>query len=476
VLFQREAGRLLIALAIAFALMLLAAAYWAVTGSEGILLRTDNPRIFAAEAAVRRGAIFDRGERLIAQSIPTSERVGAAMRRVYPNDAFFGAIGYFSQRYGVNGIEAAYDTLLHGRQNADRDAGDLLQSLLRRPRVGDDIMTTLDSTVQAALSEGFAGLKGGAVVLDAHTGAVLGLLSRPTYNPNTLDADWEALVDAPDNPFFNRAVQGRYQPGGALQVVFMASALLSGFNPDTPFEEGARPLELNGLNIVCARTPAAMPERTLTLRQAFSSGCPRPFAVLADRLPAGVINASIASFQLNAPLSFPGYPPLPIPDETGLPDDTAVGQTAFLTGQGALLVSPLTMARIAAGIANDGDAPQPRLLHATRPAETETWLIDTTFIPTTPMTTQTAARGIQRLMRETVASGLIEDAQIAALNMGGHVSFAYTGSETLTWFLGFGGNGSGRVAVALVLEGEADPQRAAAIGARALIAAFADAP
>ncbi len=480
-LFQREAGRLLIALAIAFTALLVGAAYWAVNGSGTILLRSDNPRIFAAEAAVQRGAIFDRNGALIAHSLPTSQRVGAAMRRIYPDMAFFGTVGYFSQRYGVNGVEAAYDSLLHGRARAADDARDLMNTLLRRPRTGDDVMTTLDSSVQAALADGFEGYRGGAVVLDARSGEVLGLISRPTYDPNTLDADWETLVSAPDNPFFNRAVQGRYQPGGALESVLMASALLTGLDLDTTFERGAEPLILNGLTMTCAIP--SVPDTamsSITLRQAYFQSCPRAFAALGDLLPDGVLNTTIRSFQIAVIPDFPGYPPNPTP--TPMPDEpTPEAETpaneAFFVGQGTLLVSPLSMARIAAGIANDGDAPQPRLLRAIRPSGTSAWMADSTFIPTTPMTTQSAARGVQRLMREAVESGVVAGARVPGIDVGGHVSFAYTGDETLTWFLAFAGDGAGRrVALALVLEGAADPAHATQIGARALAAALSSSP
>jgi len=45
-------------------------------------------------------------------------------------------------------------------------------------------------------------------VLDVRTGEVLVLSSHPAYDPNTLDADWDALIDNPDAPLLNRATQG----------------------------------------------------------------------------------------------------------------------------------------------------------------------------------------------------------------------------------------------------------------------------
>ena len=59
---------------------------------------------------------------------------------------------------------------------------------------------------------------GAVVVLNIPSGEVLAIVSLPTYDPNTLDTNWEQLTQAAGKPFFNRALQGAYQPGGTLET------------------------------------------------------------------------------------------------------------------------------------------------------------------------------------------------------------------------------------------------------------------
>ena len=60
--FTREIQRLIYGFTIAFFLILLAAAYWAVEGEDTLLAREDNPRLFEEEASIVRGSIMDRFE------------------------------------------------------------------------------------------------------------------------------------------------------------------------------------------------------------------------------------------------------------------------------------------------------------------------------------------------------------------------------------------------------------------------------
>ncbi len=491
-LFQRETGRLLVALAIAFAVMAAAAAYWAVNGADGILRRPDNPRLFELEAVARRGAIVDRHERPLAYSEPINEGIGAAMRRNYPEPAAHSALGYFSLRYGTSGVEATYDTELRG-SNALNDLNDLFESeLLHRARVGDDVMVTLDLDIQQQLAAHFADLRGAAIVIDAPSGDVLALISQPTYDPNTLDADWDQLVETPGDPFFNRAVQGRYQPGGAMQTPLIAAALLSGIGLSETSAGGAAPLMLGALTLPCAGAPPSAQVNgdnaplAITLSDAYRFACPAAFAALTERLDAGTIDTIVAAFQLNTVPTLPGYAtgqaPTAIPTNDGVTIDDGDGRDLRLEnalGQGTLVVSPLMMARIAAGIANDGDAPEAHLLRAIRAANAapDAWSHAATTIATQPIATLSVARQLQALMRGAVVNGAAAAADQPSLEIAGHASLAYTGDDALVWFIGFVSvDAEHRIAIALVIENSDDIGLAARIGGEVLGAAAAFTP
>lgn len=469
-LFQREIKHLLGVLIILLAVVAITAAYWAVSGSITLLQRQDNPRLLEAEASVRRGAIVDRTGNELADSVPISSNVGAPVQRVYHYPATYGAIGYYSLRYGASGAEAAYDNILRGRDQA-RSVGQAVEDeMLHRPPMGDDIMLSIDLDIQQRLADRLNGMTGAGVVIDIPSGDVLALVSLPTYDPNTLDADWDMLVQMPGDPFFNRVVQGRYQPGSALQTPLMAAASLVGYPLDTRFPDATQPMTLNNLDLRCA---VRLPEVELTLSEAYAFACPRPFATLAHDLERATVDAAYDTFHLRDFPSLPGFESIPValnltptPTPPVASADTALTEAAL--GQADVVVSPLMMALIAAGIVNDGNAPQPRMLIATR-SEDEAgvgdWQELTALNTSFPIATANTARRLQDFMRDAVANGAAQNAGRPAMDVGGHASLAYAGDETHVWFIGFTTLGGGRgVATAIVVENNDDPGLAADIG------------
>ncbi len=469
-LFQREAKRLLLSFLVMFAFIALAASYWAINGQTTLLKREDNPRLVEAEAAVRRGSILDRNGVPLVISVPLNNTINGAMIRRYENPAMVSALGYYSLRYGVNGVEAAYDDLLSGRiPTADLNTA-FFNDLLERPRTGTDIMVTLDTAIQERLAERMAGNIGAGIVIAVPSGQILGLVSLPTYDPNQLDAQWDALIATPGDPFFNRVLQGRYQPGGALQTPLMAAASLVDIPFDVPHENATLPLEIDGISLSCA-VPLA--PQALNLSEAYAYACPRPFSALAEQLGETLIDDIFDTFRLTQYPTLPGFTALatPIsPTPTSTPmrsvSDPNVFEAAAL-GQGEIVVSPLMMALITAGIANDGNAPQPQLLYATRALGSDdqaTWIYPIANTLSVPITTETTARRLQDLMRNTLVTGAAQNAARAGFDIGGHASLAYSGEETHTWFIGFVTlTGPQSIVIVIVLEQNADTQIAADI-------------
>ena len=178
------------------------------------------------------------------------------------------------------------------------------EAILHRAREGADIRLTLDLDVQQAVAAAMGNRHGAAVVLRVPQGGILALVSQPTYNPNQLDADWETLIDADGNPFFNRALQGRYQPGGMLQTPLLAAAILTGLPLDNALSEAASSVQIDDIQLTCATTP---PTNTLTLKEAYAYGCPRPFAQLAGQINEPVLRQLFETFQLETPPTLDGF-------------------------------------------------------------------------------------------------------------------------------------------------------------------------
>jgi hypothetical protein len=192
------------------------AGYWGAVSAQGLVARDDNPRRVEAELAIARGPIFDRNGNVLARSdVRSIDNNVPRYGRVYPAIEVASAIGYYSQRYGAGGIENVADAALRGQRTS-------FDALLHRPQVGSAITTTIDLDLQQRLSSALhasdvlTAVKGAAVALNWRTGEVLALTSAPSFDPNTLDADWERLRTDPDAPLVNRVTQGLYQPGELL--------------------------------------------------------------------------------------------------------------------------------------------------------------------------------------------------------------------------------------------------------------------
>lgn len=467
--FTREIYRLLFGVLVAFALVAAAAAYWAISGADTILQREDNPRLVEAETRIIRGNIVDRNGQTLAESV-VGENGLVTRQYLYPETN--GALGYFSLRYGVAGAESAYDTLLRGDDLNPDFSGYLAESLLHRAQEGSAIRLTLDLDIQSQVAQAMNGQRGAAVVLAVPSGDVLAMVSLPTYDPNTLDAKWEQLVEAPGNPFFNRVVQGRYQPGGTMQTLLMAAALVMGQPLDIPIETATAPLQVADADLTCA---VRLPPLALDLREAYAFACPMPFQELADEIGPSALQAALDTFLFDQPLTLPGFVVEPENNQTQVtasPTITLDNLVENALGQGLYMVNPLTMAVMASAIVNDGNAASPNTLLEIRRPDSEEWTLAEHDLPTIPVTTTNTARQLQDLMRYAVANGAAQNAGRPNIDIGGHATLAYSGDETQAWFVGFATLGGRRgIVVAVVLENSDDPGLAADIGGTALAAA-----
>jgi peptidoglycan glycosyltransferase len=462
--FSREIRNLLLALLIGFAMVSLSAGYWALVGKDGLLARDDNPRNVEQETRLVRGRLYDRNGTLLVESMLDEN---GRVQRNYLFPALHSAIGYASLRYGVGGIEAAYDQILRGDDRSSAWQTDLFHI----QQQGSDLQLTLDLTVQQALWDGMQGQQGAAIAISVPDGEVLALVSLPTFDPDQLDDQWDVLTADPSNPFFNRALQGQYQPGGEMQTPLMIAALLTNQPLDLPIVDGTAPYPLDDLEITCA---VRLPIMSLNLSDGYAFACPRPLVTLSAALGDQQL---LEVFDQFSELQTIQLLPTSALSNTATPSslatlDTPATITYNVLGQGDLTATPLSMAILNTAIINDGNAPTPYLVSAVRPPDSGEWIPIDTIRPPIPITTSSTARQMQDLMRYTVVNGAAQNAGRPNLDIGGHASLAYSGDTTLAWFTGFTTLGGRRgVAIAIVLENSSDVGLAADIGGATLVAA-----
>jgi hypothetical protein len=124
--------------------------------------------------------------------------------------------GYYSLRYGTDGLEARFDARLRG-QNRQSE----LARLLHRPPQGLPVTITINlpAQEQAAASLAEIGTSGAVLALDSRTGAVRVLVSHPSFDPNQINQTWGDLLANPQAPLLNRATQGIFALGDMFGLI-----------------------------------------------------------------------------------------------------------------------------------------------------------------------------------------------------------------------------------------------------------------
>jgi len=324
-----------------------------------ILERPGDPR--RAQSLRLRGELLDAAGRPLAQS------VGA--RRVYDAGAALAQIvGYSSPIYGESGLEAALDPILAPRAG-EEDSATSLASLIGRTQAlphakGGQVVLTLRRDVAMIVDQALPqSIRGAAIVMDPRTGAVLALVNRPTFDPNTLTADWNQLHARSDAPFLDRSLDGLYPPGSTFKMVTASAALDSGtFTLDDRFDDPGH-FDIGGFSLHNA-------EHEVTGNQsfmgAFALSSNVDFAQIGVKMGLDTFYEYLHRYRIGedvalaVPVSRDEVPP------QATVSDSELAQMAF--GQGSLAVTPLRMALVGAVIADGGVLMHPTLVKEIRAA------------------------------------------------------------------------------------------------------------
>lgn len=141
---------------------------------------------------------------------------------------------------GKGGLEKVFDRQLRGKDGGTITVSDTSSDGIKTSRVlcesssvrGFDVQTTIDTGLQTALYDQLAGDKSAAAAINPKTGAVLALVSAPSYNPNAFtlgmsDAERDSLNKNPGNPLLNR-FEKAYAPGELIQPVTIGAGVETG--------------------------------------------------------------------------------------------------------------------------------------------------------------------------------------------------------------------------------------------------------
>ncbi|MEN3357811.1 MAG: penicillin-binding protein [Mycobacteriales bacterium] len=456
---NRPLRRVSIAALILFGLLVANANY--VQVFEGDNLRTDpgNTRVLLDEYERQRGAIVVDGKS-IAESRPTNDKL--RYLRVYPGQATYApATGFYSLIYGGTGIEQTDNDLLTGSDNRlfTRRLSDLLTG--RDPR-GGNVVLTLNRAAQEAAYKALAGRRGAVAALDPRTGAILALVSSPSYDPTVLSShdptairdSYDKLTSDADAPMLDRAINQSYPPGSTFKVVVSAAALQNGRNPDTVVDCPHRlklPQSSKELKNFGDETCGA---DRVPLITAFTNSYNTAFAKLGLDLGASAIRRQAQAFGINdsgfsMPLDVSGSSVGPIVD------DASLAQSSI--GQRDVKLTPLEGAMIAAAVANRGQLMKPYLVKELQAPDLS--VLDATkaepLNPDQPQAIPPEVAGqLTTMMTSVVNNGTGRRAKIPGVQVAGKTGTAENapGKQPHAWFIGFAPADNPTVAVAVVIE------------------------
>ncbi len=357
------------------------------SGNSAVLRRDAPPAVLAAVEE-------SRGE------LPGVEVVVGPSRR-YPNGALaahlLGYAGEINDRelatrasegyrpgdlIGRSGVERSGEDILRGRDGAEYVVVNAMGKRVstfpdvprRSPVRGRNLVLTLDLRVQRALEESMAGVqRGAAVAIDPRDGGILGMVSRPDYDPNEFSHDlsperWRELSDPDSKPLLNRAIQGLYPPGSTFKIVTMMAALRSGVaRPGTQVRPCAGSYAFGGRSFGCWKPSG---HGTLDFVGAIQHSCDVYFYQMGLRLGLPRLEATARALGLGSRtgVDLPQENAGLIPSPAWYDRRWGAGRWRkgvllnLAIGQGEILLTPLQLALVAAEASQDGRALRPHVV------------------------------------------------------------------------------------------------------------------
>lgn len=419
-------------------------------------------------------------------------------RRLYPRDGFaahmIGYVGEVSEQMlndpkyafyapgdvvGRSGVEQTYDALLRGKDGSrdlivnshGKEVG-LLGQELAVP--GQDLKLTVDLDIQMAAEKAMEGKIGAMVAMDPHTGEILAMVSRPTFDPNEFSGRltrsyWSSILNNQDHPLLNKAIQAQLAPGSTFKIIMSLAGLE---------EDKAQDLKVNcqgGASFYGHFYACDKHHGGVDIHNAIPLSCDTFYYTLANRLGIDTIA------KYGAELGIGQKTGVDLPDEAmGTLPSTAwklktqhqkwfAGETISVgIGQGAVTVTPIQLARALAGVASGGVLRRPHVVFPnevpkeeeeamvanfpgsgdrTIPIRTDNWqLISDAMAQTTITGTAAAAHleGIDFIGKTGTAQVMSHDA--LARSGGGHKT------DPNAWFVGMAPRRNPDIVVAVLWE------------------------
>ncbi|WP_311481893.1 penicillin-binding protein 2 [uncultured Anaerococcus sp.] len=421
-----------------FMFLTLYLAYFQLFRAKTLADDSHNRRLWLNEDLVKRGSIYDRNGNILAYS--QKDDSGKQVRIYNYPVASAPVTGYSSTTYGKTGIEKSFNKELLAISGENFSQ---FRKMVVKNDTGNDLHLSLDQNIQNIVYDYLSYYKGACVVMNPSTGQVLAMVSTPSFNPNSLDADWNSLIQTDDGRLINRACLGLYRPGSTFKILTATSILDN--NIDTSYNDKGSEI-IQGYEIKNFEDQVF---GNLDLRSAFINSANTYFANKTVKLGKEKMAKTSKNFGFNQDYKFDldkNNSTIPFDDL----NEADLAMTGF--GYGKTQVTPLHMAMVTSAIANNGKMMKPRLVDKITNKE-ERVVYEAEDEVLSKATSEKTANAIRDLMVEVINNGTGQAAYLDWIQLAGKTGTADKADGNVdAWFVGFAPADDPKIAFAIVVE------------------------
>ena len=440
--------------------------YFIQVESEDVINNPYNSaRLNKFEEQVVRGRILASDGTILAETLVSED---GTETRSYPQGSLFAHVAGYSSM-GKTGIESlANYYLLSSHINPLTKA---VNQLTDKKSDGDVVVTTLHTQMQVIAYEALGDRKGAVVAMEPGTGKILAMVSKPAFDPNRIDEQWEEFIngDQTEALLLNRATQGLYPPGSTFKIITALQYMREHPGAYNEYRFGCDGIyEFQNFTIQCYHKTAHGEE---DFEMAFANSCNGAFSSLGQEMDLTSLKnlSEQLLFNREQPLSIP-YSKSTYVMEDGA-KDWEIAQTVI--GQGNTLMTPMHNLMLTSAIANGGMLMQPYLIERVENVNGE---LVKQFMPAQygELMVANEAKGLQMLLEKVVTDGTGSALRTEEYTVAGKTGSAEfeKGKETHAWFVGYAPAESPRIAVCVIVEEGGSGGKTAAPIARQMFDAY----
>ncbi|MCR4289996.1 MAG: penicillin-binding protein 2 [Candidatus Scalindua sp.] len=340
---------------------------------------------------------------------------------------------------GKSGIEKIYNSRLMGipgerfeEVTLDTMRADKL--ILERPSIpGNNIFLTIDTRIQGIAEKALGKRKGSVIVMDPRNGEIIAMASFPRYNLNTLNRDYAALSKNHLKPFLNRPIQSVLPPGSTFKIITAIAALEENKIDENTHFPCYGSLKVGNIRFRCNTRNG---HGLLNVEEAIQYSCNVFFFQTAKILGGTLLKKWAENFGLGKTTDVG----LIYEKKGNFPEARSISQTINLSiGQGAMLVTPIQIAKMIATIANGGWYTKPHILQKISDYKGNI-LVNNKYELTEKINiSEKNMNIIKNSLRKVVTDGTAKKAGLEELQVAGKTGTTQTAreNENHAWFIGY---------------------------------------